>query len=102
MIDSKSYGKFLIDNGLVFEINRKVLHPLGLALIVDVDYKNKKKLVVTGIMETDDAEGFIYDQETFDVGKDKYNAYLKKHGMERLESRKEKLGFIEQESADVK
>jgi hypothetical protein len=102
MIDFKSYGKFLIDNGLVFEINRKVLHPLGLALIVDVDYKNKKKLIITGIMETDDSEGFLYDPETFNVGQDKYNMYLKKYGSERLKSRKDKLGFIEQESADVK
>jgi hypothetical protein len=99
MIDYKSYGKFLIDKGLVFEINRKVLHPLGLALVIDLDPQNKKRLIITGIMETQDQEGFLYDDETFTVGDKKYNQYLKEEGNDRLEFRKTKLGFIEQEKS---
>jgi hypothetical protein len=99
MIDYKSYGKFLIDKGLVFEINRKVLHPLGLALIIDLDPQNKKRLIITGILETQDQEGFLYDDETFAVGDKKYNQYLKEEGNDRLEFRKNKLNFIEQEKS---
>lgn len=29
--------KELLDSGIIFEINRRVLHPLGLALAVEVD-----------------------------------------------------------------
>jgi hypothetical protein len=31
----KDPGKFLVDSGLLFEINRRVLHPFGLALAIE-------------------------------------------------------------------
>jgi len=93
----KSFPRFLVDNGLVFEINRKVLHPLGLAMIVDVDPKNRRQLAVTALVETKDDEGFVYDEEAFAVGKDKYEKFLEKAGQERLDSRKAKYGFVEQD-----
>lgn len=96
----KNFAKYLIENGLIFEINRKVLHPLGLALVVDIDYNNRRKLAITALVETEDEEGFIYDEEAFDVGKEKYEKYLdKKGGRDRLDTRRIKYGFIEQEIA---
>lgn len=98
----KQFPKFLVDNGLIFEINRKVLHPLGLAMIVDVDLKNRKQLAITAIAETEDPEGFVYDPEGFEVGTDKYNRFLeKKGGQERLDARQAKYGFIVQDKEDV-
>ena len=93
----KSFPRFLVDNGLVFEINRKVLHPLGLAMIVDVDPKNRRQLAITALIETEDDEGFVYDEEAFAVGVDKYEKFLAKQGQERLDARKAKYGFIEQD-----
>lgn len=98
MIDYKSYGKFLIDNGLLFEINRKVMHPIGLSFVIDIDSKNKKRLVIVGIDQTDDEEGFLFDEETLEFNKKKYNNFIRKFNInEKLEARKNKLGFIEQE-----
>jgi hypothetical protein len=93
----KTFPKFLVDSGLVFEINRKVLHPLGLSIIVDVDRNNRKQLSIIGI-QTEDEEGFVYDSESFLHGVEKYNKFLEKSGSEeKLLARKEKYGFIEQD-----
>lgn len=97
MSSKKSFTKFLLDNGLIFEINRRVLHPFGLALVVDIDKDNRRQLAITALAETDDPEGFIYDSESFVVGLEKFENFLKKSGQVRLDSRKDKFGFIEQE-----
>jgi hypothetical protein len=94
----KQFQRFLVDNGLIFEINRKVLHPLGLAMVIDVDYKNRKQLSITALEETEDVEGFLYDPESLELGTDKYKRFLeKKGGQERLDARQAKYGFIEQD-----
>jgi|SRR5690606_3002291 len=94
-----NYVRYLLDNGLLFEINRKVLHPLGLALVVNVDEENRKKITIDGLIKVpeDDKEGFVYDDETFTVGSEKYEKFLEKYGRKRLELRKEELGYIIQE-----
>ena len=48
----KLFPRYLVDNGLIFEINRRVLHPLGLALVVDIDGKDRRKLSITDLFET--------------------------------------------------
>lgn len=96
-----NFAKFMLDNGLVWEINRKVLHPLGLAMIVDVDRNNRRQLKVIDLAETEDKEGFLYDAEAFEVGKEKFDKFLKKGGQERLDARMAKYGFIEQDKEDV-
>jgi hypothetical protein len=101
MSSQKSFQKFLVDNGLSFEINRKVLHPLGFAMVVDVDRNNKRKLAITGLVETEDEEGFLYDEEAFTIGSEKYQRFLDRGGQDRLDARKAKYGFIEQDKADV-
>lgn len=92
------FQRFLVDNGLIFEINRKVLHPLGFAMVVDVDPKNRKHLSITALEDTEDSEGFVYDSEGFEIGTDKYKRFLeKKGGKEKLDARLAKYGFIEQD-----
>lgn len=93
----KQFQKFLVDNGLIFEINRKVLHPLGLSMIIDVDPKNRKNLSITALEDTEDPEGFLYDSEAFEIGLEKYEKFLKKGGQSRIDERKSKYGFVEQD-----
>lgn len=58
----------LHDDGLIFAINRLVLHPLGLALGVQVANLDRERMRgdVQGLTlnATDDPEGFSYPQET--------------------------------------
>jgi len=94
----RSHIKYLVDSGLVFEINRKVLHPLGLAMVVDIDRANRRQLAITAIVQTEDAEGFLYDEEAFTHGMEKFQKFLNKiDADEKLEARKAKYGFIEQD-----
>jgi hypothetical protein len=91
------FPKYLVDNGLVFEINRRILHPLGMAMVVDVDRNNKRNIAITAILSTEEQEGFLYDEEGYDVGKEKYQKFLNKGGQERLNYRLAKYGFVEQD-----
>src|SRR5690606_13595351 len=95
----ESHVRLLIDNGLIFEINRKGLHPLGLAIEIGIHPDNSKWVSISGVssVDDDDEEGFIYDEETYRVGFEKYSAYLNKIGNKKMMLRKNKLGFIIQE-----
>lgn len=86
--------KFLLDTGLLFEINRRVLHPLGLALEVSLDGDNA---TVSAVWDCrNDPEGVTYEEGTFKYGARKYATYMEHHGLKALQSRKEKLGYLEQ------
>lgn len=85
---------FLLKTGLLFEINRKVLHPLGLALEVSVDGEDATVSAIWDCRK--DPEGVLFDDKTFKFGSKKLESYMKKRGTKALRSRQDKLGFIEQ------
>lgn len=94
----KDYARFLVDNGLLSEMNRKVLHPLGYELVIDIDPDDRRRLAVRGLNEVkNDPEGIIYDAETLEVNLKKYREYLEKEGQARLDSREKSLGYIVQQ-----
>ena len=97
----KSYPRYLVDKGLLFEINRKVLHPLGLAMIIDISRGKSKQLSIIGIAETDDPDGFMYPDEAFEIGADNYQRFLDAGTQKRLDHRQKKFGFAIQETPDV-
>lgn len=83
-------GQFLMDSGLLFEINRTMLHPLGLAL-----YVNEGDLELHDCR--DDAEGITYDPAQMAEGRAKYLQMMNAWGYEKQQERKKRLGFIVQE-----
>lgn len=91
----KEAAAFLRDSGLIFEINRKILHPLGLALEVTINDDGTEEF---GQLwdSRDDPEGFIYADDCYESGLKKFKAYMKERGNEALKSRMEKLGFLVQ------
>jgi hypothetical protein len=92
--------KDLLDWGLIFEINRKVLHPFGLALAVEVDGMSKVSFSSEVWDYRDDPEGIRFAPEVFEHGQDKYLKFLDEQGYNALTSRKESLGYIEQNKLD--
>ncbi len=93
----KDWQKFLVDNGLIFEINRTVLHPLGLSLIADVSYEDRRKLVVFLVEALDDdPEGFLYSEESLESNMKKIEMFRAKSKM-KTSKRQEALGFLVQE-----
>ena len=100
--------EFLLDSGLLFEINRRVLHPYGVAIAVEVPDEDEeepevvlKKARICLWDCTDDPEGILFSDKTFAEGDAKMRAYAEAN-KSRVELRKEKLGFLIQEEADGK
>ena len=72
--------KELFDSGLIFEINRKVLHPLGLAIAIRGEENTDGKMEWTFSNEVwdyrDDPEGINFEVDLFDKGMEKLLTYM--------------------------
>jgi len=88
-----------VASGLLFEVNRTVLHPLGLALEVKVE--DDGSMEFGGIWDCrDDSEGILFAPENFDHGNEKFETYMRERGQAALELRRNLLGFLVQTSSD--
>jgi len=95
----KNVPEFLLESGLIFEINRKILHPFGLALEIIID--DDDKLVFGNIWDhRDDEDGITFSKESFDVGKEKFEKFMNEFGNMRLKTRLNNLGYTIQEEAE--
>jgi hypothetical protein len=84
------------EKGYLQELNRRFLHPLGLALAIDV--KDDGEEVLKGVWDyREDPEGIYYDLENSDEErKNRFYqkaSYVEKELQKRKEKRKNKLGF---------
>lgn len=89
----------LVDDGLLFEINRRVLHPVGLALSLEWDgdsTEGEPDRVV--LLRDSDPDGIVFEAKTFDEGLRKYREFLDGVGGHKLAQRQAVLGFVEQEA----
>jgi len=87
--------KFLADSGLLFELNRLVLHPLGLALVLQVDDDGVHTL--SGLWDNrDDPEGICFAEETYAEGAEKFATFKRDNFVPRLPHRFHALGYIVQ------
>ncbi|MBT8402621.1 MAG: hypothetical protein KJP18_02110 [Gemmatimonadetes bacterium] len=84
--------EFLIDNGILFEVNRQVLHPLGLELHFRLDDDGR----ITAIDLLDNREGeqpISFAQGDFAAGRARYEKYLADHGRRTMQKRR-MLGMV--------
>jgi hypothetical protein len=90
-------GKFLLDTGLLFEINRQILHPFGLALQVELKDDTGEITIGNKLWDyRDDHEGLLYDRVTFEQGLSKFESFMQSCGLDKLEEREKMLGYIVQ------
>lgn len=82
------------ESGLLAELNRTFLHPLGLALEVAIDDETGEEKL-GGIWDyRDDPEGMLYGKECFPTEKiKKAQEFIKRKKKQRLKA----LGFIYQD-----
>lgn len=82
------------ESGLLAELNRSFLHPLGLALEVTIDDKTGEEKL-GGIWDyRDDPEGMLYGKESFPTEKiKKAQEFIEQKHEQRLKA----LGFIYQD-----
>jgi len=88
----------LLDAGFLFEINRRILHPHGLALAITVPTEPSETLTIHLWDCREDLEGVDFSDESFKEGSDKYAATLDK-AQSRFRARKECLGYVIQGDA---
>jgi len=84
--------EFMRNNGILFEMNRQVLHPLGLELHFHLDENGK----ITGIDLLDNRENpdpIFFSPEAYTEGRETYEVYLKEHGRRNIQKRRQ-LGMV--------
>lgn len=87
--------KELLDMGLIFEINRRILHPLGMALSIEIEEDADDEGKFGGVWDSrDDPEGFEFGDEIFVEGLKKYEEYMKSEGDQKLAARVAALGYV--------
>lgn len=85
-------GKFLVESGLLFKINREILHPLGLALTVILD-DNDRTVSINILDGRNESEGILFTDEMLNNGINKLQNYMTNFGNKAIDSRKTLLGF---------
>ena len=86
-------GQYLLDTGILFEINRQILHPLGLAM--EVVQKKDGTWVLGGIWDyREDGEGMLYSDNMFQRGLNKWVSFFETEGRKKHMARYKELGYI--------
>jgi hypothetical protein len=92
---------FLRETGLLFEINRKILHPYGLALAVYPSDDPEVEVGSISIMDSrDEKEGYLYGEDTYLSGLSKISEFNQSFGNDKLIEREEEIGYIVQDTPD--
>jgi len=89
---------FLRSSGLLFELNRRVLHPFGVALAVETDeadMENSVSFTAQLVDARDDPDGFLFAPETYDSGWLRFRRFTMSQA-DRLARRIKTLGWLEQ------
>lgn len=98
-------AEFLLRSGLLFEINRRFLHPLGMALCAiketyqdgRVEYSFAPYLFDGRL----DEEGITYNQEALEGGELTLLEFMESFGMGKMVERQRKLGYVVQRSGKI-
>jgi hypothetical protein len=97
-LNSAEAARFLLDSGLLFDINRQILHPIGLALAVGIDDEGRTHF--DGLIDSDDPEGYSFGPADFKEGKKKLRKFYKDFKVQyRLRTHARNLGPILQMTA---
>lgn len=85
-------ARFLKENGILFEMNRQVLHPLGMELHLEVE--DDGTLAVMELLDNRDSEAPIsFTGEAYDAGRAAYEAYMDDQGRLNIKKRR-RLGRV--------
>lgn len=81
--------------GLVQEINRRLLHPLGMALAVEINDVTGREHIVGIIDHRNDPEGMVFADLDTDEAREKYEK-VQEEWEKRTQPRASGLGFMVQ------
>lgn len=100
-------ARLLAETGLLFEINRRVLHPVGLALVVNHDTttlatadgaETRDSYTLAGLQDAReiDRAGFTFGDDDLDEGGAKLSRFMTHEGHQRHVERLVTYGFVVQ------
>jgi hypothetical protein len=93
--------KEFVDSGMLFEVNRRVLHPLGVA--IEVIREEDGTVQFGGIWDMrDDPEGIVFEEYTFWRGMKKWCSFLAQVGQRAMLRRQGVVGFVRQTETPFK
>lgn len=79
--------QFLVDNGILFEMNRQVLHPLGLELQLGSSEEGRASAVELHD-NRESVHPISFSPEAFEAGRRRYEAYLNEKGRRNMQKRR--------------
>lgn len=82
---------FLLDSGLLFEINRSILHLVGVALAVKKNEQGKLALTIKDSRA--EPEKLVFDPDILLAGKEKLQVFMTEFGRSQDERRISKRGW---------
>lgn len=83
---------FLEENGILFEMNRQVLHPLGLELHLTCGEDGE--LARLEIVDNRDRpEPIFFSSEAFENGRERYQRYMAEQGKRNVQKRRQ-IGMV--------
>ena len=91
--------KILFDHGILFELNRQILHPLGFSLVFK-ERKSSEESNTLVLLRTHDEEGVLFPEKSFMEGAAKFSIFMKNIGEKALQKRMSKIGFLRQTRSD--
>ena len=95
-IDPKEIANFLLETGLLFQINWQILHPIGLNLSVIID-EETGEVSLDGLFKLSNEIGYEFSDDDFFKGLHKLKAFmLTEENVKRLYKRRSYLGTIVQ------
>lgn len=87
-------ARFLAENGILFELNRQILHPLGMELRFRMDETGNLQALEL-LDNRGEATPIYFPAEEFDEGRAKYEKYLHEHGRRNMQKRRQ-MGVVTQ------
>lgn len=83
-------ASYLVDSGLLFEINRLFLHPFGIGLTVK---QNEQGKGVIGLKDSRPEPGdLVFGKEALEENRRKFVRFLRAYGSKQMSRRERKLG----------
>lgn len=89
--DKKVDAAFLLESGLLFEINRSILHPIGISMYVMKDGEGRSTFGFKD-SRSNPAEA-LYSRDNFKKGHKKLRRFMRNFGHKQLDLRSKKLGW---------
>jgi hypothetical protein len=82
---------FFLQSGLLFEINRSILHLVGLALTIKKDENNKLAFTIRDCRKN--PEACVFDKETYKKATKRLKKFMVEFGHKQMQKRSKRLGW---------